>query len=272
MGDRAPSTYIVCVTTAVHTERAGRDGERDRLTEAHLPLARHLARRYARGHDELEELTQVASLALVKAADRFDPERGVQFSSFAAPTIVGEVKRQFRDTGWGVHVPREMQERALLAERARDRLASRLGRSPRVRELAQETGLSEEDVIEAREAARCHHVDSLDALGFFDADEQGSWADRIGSEDPLYELVDEFESIAPLLRGLSQRQREVLRMRFFEGLTQAEIGRRVGVSQMQVSRILRGSLETLREWLRPRGFDRGAGARFGSRAATLDRF
>jgi RNA polymerase sigma-B factor len=261
------------VTAAVQTERViDEHAERDRLTEAHLPLARHLARRYARGPDDLEELTQVASLALVKAADRFDPERGVQFSSFAAPTIIGELKRHFRDTGWDVHVPREMQERALLVERAGDGLSSRLGRSPRVRELARETGLSEEDVIEAREAARCHHVDSLEMLGSSaDAGEEGSWSDRVGSEDPCYELVDEFESVAPLLSRLSDRQREVLRMRFFEGLTQAEIGRRVGVSQMQVSRILRGSLETLREWLLPRGLDRGAGRTFGSRVATLER-
>jgi RNA polymerase sigma-B factor len=215
---------------------------RDELIERYLPLARHLARRYKRGA-ELEDLYQVAAFALVKAVDRFDPDRGIAFSSFAVPTIAGELKRYFRDLGWVVRVPRDVQELKLRLDRMVEALSAELGRAPTAGELADRTGASLEDVIEALGAASAHYPDSLDRP----AGEEGEDAVGVllGGEDPGYAHVENAALVEDLLGTLPEREREILRLRFEEELTQAEIGRRLGVSQMHVSRLIRQSIAKL---------------------------
>jgi RNA polymerase sigma-B factor len=222
---------------------------RDELVKRFLPLARKLARRYMGAGEPLDDLVQVASLALVKAIDRFDFRRGTAFSSFAVPTIAGELKRYFRDTGWSAHVPRGAQERALRVEDVLRTLTGRVGRSPTVDELALYMELSVEEVIESLEASAAHHSQSLDAPRA-DADgEIGTLADSLGEEDKGFEFVNVSASVARAARDLSQRDRHVLALRFIEDCTQTEIAQQVGVSQMQVSRILRRSIAQLQDAL-----------------------
>jgi RNA polymerase sigma-B factor len=228
--------------------QSGDRAARDALIERFLPLARQLARRYQRAAEPLDDLVQVASIGLVKAVDRFDPARGVAFSSYAVPTILGELKRYFRDSGWAVHVPRGMQERAMQVDRAVKELAGRLGRSPSVDEVAEHTHASVEDVLGAMEAAQAYEAVSLDS-------ERGSrtdpgaetFADGIGEADDRYDLVEYGASIAPAVRALSARDRLILHLRFVDDMTQSQIAERIGVSQMQVSRLIRRSLSRLRE-------------------------
>jgi RNA polymerase sigma-B factor len=205
---------------------------RDELIERFLPLARKLARRYVQSSEPYEDLVQVASLGLVKAVERFDPDRGFAFSSFAVPTIVGELKRYFRDTAWALHVDRGAQERARKITDAQQKLSSRTGRMPTVDELAQYLEMSQEEVLEGLQTAEAYGAVSLDALG---------------SADARLELVNDHATIFAAARHLPTREREILYLRFGEDLTQSEIADRVGVSQMQVSRLLRRSLQRLRE-------------------------
>ena len=221
--------------------------ERDALIARYLPLARRVARRYHSASAPLDDLVQVASLALVKAVDRFDPDRGVAFSSYAVPTMVGEIKRFFRDSGWAVHVPRSLQEQALGVGNATRELTGRLGRSPTVAEVAQECDLSVEHALAALQAADAHDAASLDAPAGTPGEPSGTMGDSVGAEEPGYELVEYSMAAADAVRRLPPRDREVIRLRFVEDLTQTQIAERVGVSQMQVSRILRRSLERLRE-------------------------
>jgi RNA polymerase sigma-B factor len=225
-----------------HDQRA-----REELVERFLPLARKLARRYAGPREPFEDLMQVASLGLVKAVDRFDTQRGTAFSSFAVPTILGELKRYFRDLGWSVHVPRGAQELALKVEEAQQQLTTRTGRPPSVQDLALYLEMDIEDVLEALETASAHHSTSLDAPREDGEEESGSLADAFGEEDERYELVDASVTIAAAARQLSARERRVLVLRFVEDLTQTQIADQIGVSQMQVSRILRRALSRLRE-------------------------
>jgi RNA polymerase sigma-B factor len=190
---------------------------------------------------------QVASLGLVKAVDRFDTQRGTAFSSFAVPTILGELKRYFRDLGWSVHVPRGAQEQALKVEEAQQHLTSRTGHPPSVQELAEYLEMSMEDVLDALETAGAHHSTSLDAPRDEGEEESGSLADAFGQEDDHYELVDASVTISAAARQLSARERRVLVLRFVEDMTQTQIADAIGVSQMQVSRILRRALHRLRE-------------------------
>jgi RNA polymerase sigma-B factor len=190
---------------------------------------------------------QVASLGLVKAVDRFDTSRGTAFSSFAVPTILGELKRYFRDLGWSVHVPRGAQEMALKVEEAQQQLTTKTGRPPSVQELAQYLEMPIEDVLEALETASAHHSTSLDAPRDDGEEESGSLADAFGEEDDRYELVDASVTIAVAARQLSARERRVLVLLFVEDMTQTQIAEQIGVSQMQVSRILRRALARLRE-------------------------
>jgi RNA polymerase sigma-B factor len=220
---------------------------REELIDRFLPLARKLARRYAGPREPFEDLMQVASLGLVKAVDRFDTGRGTAFSSFAVPTILGELKRYFRDLGWSVHVPRGAQELALKVEEAQQQLTTRTGRPPSVHELAQYLEMPIEDVLEALETASAHHSTSLDAPRDDGEEESGSLADAFGQEDDRYELVDASVTIATAARQLSARERRVLVLRFVEDMTQTQIAEQIGVSQMQVSRILRRALSRLRE-------------------------
>jgi RNA polymerase sigma-B factor len=226
----------------------GRDrSARDELVERFLPLARKLARRYSGAREPFEDLLQVASLGLVKAVDRFDSSRGTAFSSFAVPTILGELKRYFRDLGWAVHVPRGAQERAVKVEEAQQQLSARTGHAPTVTELAEYLEFSIEDVLEALETSRAHHASSLDAPYDDGEGESGAVVDSFGAEDPDLRLADDRVTVSAAARQLSEREREVLALRFVHDLTQTQIAERIGVSQMQVSRILRRSVAQLSE-------------------------
>ncbi|MHB8657968.1 MAG: SigB/SigF/SigG family RNA polymerase sigma factor [Solirubrobacteraceae bacterium] len=226
-----------------------RDGDRQaraQLIERFLPLARKLARRYAGASEPVDDLTQVACVGLVNAVDRYDLERGTAFTSFAVPTIVGELKRYFRDFGWSLHVPRGTQETALKVEEAQRMLSARDGRSPSVAELAEYLELEIETVLEAIEAAGAQHCASLDAP-HDEEDGASTLGDSLGHDDERFELVDGSVTIAVVARRLPVRERDVIAMRFIEELTQTQIAARIGVSQMQVSRILRQALTHLKE-------------------------
>lgn len=219
---------------------------REELVERFLPLARQLARRYQRTNEPMDDLMQVASVGLVKAIDRFDPERGTAFSTFAVPTILGELKRYFRDSGWAAHVPRGMQERAMKLDQAVETLHRKLGRSPSTKEVAAELRQSEEEVLEAMEAQGAYDAVSLEQHRSGEADSGDTYADTLASEEEHYELVEYQATIAPTLKALPARDRLILHMRFSEDLTQSEIAERIGVSQMHVSRLIRRALTRLR--------------------------
>jgi RNA polymerase sigma-B factor len=239
----AADTSDLLVRWQQHRDRAARE----ELLRRFLPLARKLARRYASSREPFDDLLQVASLGLVKAVDRFDPARGNAFSSFAVPTILGELKRYFRDLGWSVHVPRGAQELALKVQEAQERLTNRTGRSPSVASLAEYLELSIEEVVEALETAAAHRATSLDAPIDAEDGETGTLADRFGNEDEGFELVEATATIGVAARQLSERERQVLALRFLEDRTQTEIAEEIGVSQMQVSRILRRAINRLTE-------------------------
>jgi RNA polymerase sigma-B factor len=231
-----------------HLRRTGDPATRDALVRKYLPLARHTARRFQRGTDSSEDLFQVACYALVKAIDGFDPARGLAFSSYAIPTITGELKRHARDTGWGMRVPRGLQERILEVDRAVAALTAERRRSPTPAEIADATGLSSEDVLEALEAGSNHVLESLDTpLG--DPTDPLSRIDTLGADDPGYEFVEDAQTVAPVLRELPHRQRTILSLRFGAELPQSEIARELGISQMHVSRLLRRTLDDLAEQL-----------------------
>jgi len=219
---------------------------RDELVGRYLPLAFYFARRYRSGGNHLEDLEQVASIGLLKAIDRFDPERGVAFSSFAVPTILGEVKRYFRDKGWALRVPRALQERALQVEHAADELESELGRVPTANQIATRIDASVEQVLEARVASWAHHGVSLDRPESDDGGGDRTLGDGLGATDPALSRAEDAMTFDRLLADLDDRQRTVLQLRFREDLTQAEIAARIGLSQMHVSRIIRQAVDQLR--------------------------
>ena len=219
---------------------------RDGLIEAHLNLAEYLARRFANRGEPLDDLVQVASLGLVKAVERFDPARGLEFTTFATPTIVGELKRHFRDKGWAVRVPRRVQELHLRVTRVIDDLALELGRSPTVQEIAQRAGTSEDEVIEAIDAGSAYRSASLDA-GRSDDEESPGLLGQLGEIDPELSRAERRAALSPLLAELPEREQVMLYLRFYEGMTQSEIAKRLGISQMHVSRLLSRSLQALRE-------------------------
>ena len=220
---------------------------RDELVRRFMPLAAQLARRYANSREPLDDLLQVASLGLIKAVDRYEVGRGTAFSSFAVPTILGELKRHFRDVGWAVHVPRALQELTLRVRSEADDLSRELGRSPTPSEIAARVGAPVEAVIEALESATAHQAVSLDApLRGSDGDETTAWHDRFGAEDDGYERAEWRGSLQRGIRALPERDRTILALRFQEELTQSEIADRIGVSQMHVSRLLRRALDRLR--------------------------
>jgi RNA polymerase sigma-B factor len=217
---------------------------REQLVQRYLPLARYAANHYARRTESFDDLVQVASLGLLKAIDRYDPSNGATFSSYALPTMLGELRRHFRDRGWAVRPPRTLQEHALLVERTTTELQRLLGRSPTVDELAETTKLTHEEVLEAREAAAAHGATSLSARVGGD-EEGGELGDLIGIEDDGFARADDRATVEALLRTLTHREREILRLRMEDDLTQSEIGERVGLSQMHVSRLLRQILDKL---------------------------
>lgn len=233
-------------TLLIAYQRDGSQPALEELTERYLPLARGLAGRYRHTNESQEDLIQVANMALVKAIQRFDTERGVAFSSFAVPTILGELKRYFRDHSWSVHVPRGLQERGSLVNRTVDTLSERLGRSPSVNEVAAELDLDLEQVLEGLEAAQAFNASSLDADRQSDDEGAGTLGDLIGDDDPGYDLVEYGASVEDVLNKMPNRTRQILHLRFRDDLTQTEIAQRVDISQMHVSRIIRHALAELR--------------------------
>jgi RNA polymerase sigma-B factor len=221
---------------------------RGELVELHLPLVEYLARRFRNRGEWLDDLTQVATIGLIKSIDRFDLDRGVEFSTYATPTIVGEIKRHFRDKGWAVRVPRRLQELKLALTKAIGDLAQRLGRAPTVAELAAHLQMSEEDVLEGLESANAYSTVSLDAPDSGDEDAPAV-AESLGMVDDALEGVEYRESLKPLLERLPPREKRILLLRFFGNMTQSQIATELGISQMHVSRLLAKTLAQLREGL-----------------------
>ncbi|MFE6229262.1 RNA polymerase sigma factor SigF [Microtetraspora glauca] len=223
---------------------------RNTLIEMNMSLVRYAAGRFRHRADEMEDIVQVGMIGLIKAIDRFELSREVEFTTFAVPYIVGEIKRFFRDTSWAVHVPRRLQEARVELAKATEELSSRLGRMPTVKELAELMSLTEEEVTEARLASNGYNSSSLDAaLGGEEEDGDTSLADFIGEDDPAMELVEDFHSLAPLIADLDERDRLIIHLRFVEERTQAQIGEELGCSQMHVSRLLARTVKRLREGL-----------------------
>ncbi len=216
------------------------------LVESLLPLARRLAARYRHAGESREDLEQVAYLGLVKAVDRYDPDAG-PLVRYAVPTILGELRRHFRDQGWGVHVPRSVQEHLQTVNRCTERLTARLGRTPTAREIADAARLTVEEVSEALDAGASYTPAALDAPRRGGEPDARSLGDALGESDRNYELVELGESLGPAFRDLPRREQAIVRLRFFEDLTQAEIAERIGISQMHVSRLLRRALEKLHD-------------------------
>ncbi|MFG2622493.1 SigB/SigF/SigG family RNA polymerase sigma factor [Streptomyces sp. NPDC048507] len=237
-----------------HTEEGTREHQyvRNTLIEMNLSLVQFAVRRFRNRADgtDLDDLIQVGTIGLIKAIDRFDPAQGNEFSTLALPYITGEIKRHFRDTSWAVHVPRRLQELRVELARAKESLSVLLDRSPTVRELAEHLDISEEQVIEGLVASNGYNSHSLDA-GQDDTAESAPrpLAEVLGSEDPAMELFEDLHALAPLLDALAGRDRLILQMRFGQEMTQAQIGERLGISQMQVSRLLTRTLKQLREGL-----------------------
>jgi RNA polymerase sigma-B factor len=222
---------------------SGDERLRNQLVEEHLGLAHQLARRFTNRGEPYDDLVQVASMALVKSVDRFEPDRGVEFSTFATRTIIGELKRHFRDKGWAIRAPRRIQELYLAVRPAAETLTQELGRPPTVVEIAASVGASEESVLEALEAGQRYRTASIDAPDRQD----GSLALRLGQVDGGYAGTDDRMLLALSMADLPEREQTIIKLRFVDGLTQSEIAAQVGLSQMHVSRLLSASLATLRE-------------------------
>jgi RNA polymerase sigma-B factor len=218
---------------------------RDRLVEMHIPLAIYFARRYTGRGEPFDDLVQAAAVGLVKAVDRFDPHRGFAFSTFAAPTVLGEIRRHFRDRTWAVHVHRSLQVRAGEVDRCVCELSQELGRSPTVAEVTAQAGLSQEQVLDALTCSAAYRARSLATP----VGEHGTLGDRLGSEDPAYERVETHEVLGAAMARLPERERRILQLRFFGNMSQAQIAERLGVSQMHVSRLLSRTLSQLRDEL-----------------------
>ncbi|MFD4531984.1 RNA polymerase sigma factor SigF [Kitasatospora sp. NPDC058397] len=219
------------------------------LVETNLSLVRFGVRRFNSHREPQEDLLQVGAVGLIKAIDRFDPDLGVEFTTFAIPTVLGEIRRHFRDTTWAVHVPRRLQELRILLAKAQERLSQDLDRAPTVAELAEHLALSPEEVVEGLTAANAHTAGSLDLGGSNDDDAPGPLGDRLGEDDRDLALVDDLVALKPLIADLPERQRLILSMRFCEDMTQSQIGARLGLSQMHVSRLLSRTLRHLRDGL-----------------------
>jgi RNA polymerase sigma-B factor len=233
--------------------RSGDVKARNELVEAHVRLAEFCARRFSYRGEPFDDLRQVALVGLLKAVERFDPERGVRFTSFATPTIVGELKRHFRDKGWAVRVPRRLQELHLQVARLAGVMSQELARPPTTAELAERAGVPEEEILESMEAATLYRLSSLDVTRVDDDGVEVAIAARLGDADPELGAVESRVEVLELLEQLPEREQRILYLRFFEGLTQAEIADRVGLSQMHVSRLLARSLDLLAAEADPQG-------------------
>ncbi len=247
--DRERTKDLFAQLAVLGVDDPARQRVRDALVEQHLPLVEHLARRFRNRGEPYGDLVQVATIGLIKSVDRFDLERGVEFSTYATPTIVGEIKRHFRDKGWAVRVPRRLQELRLSLSAATSELSQRNGRSPTVAELATHLEISEEEVLEGLESANAYSTLSLDAGDQGGDEDQMAVVDTLGVDDEGLEGVEYRESLKPMLERLPAREKKILLLRFFRGMTQSEIAAEVGISQMHVSRLLARTLAQLREGL-----------------------
>jgi len=219
---------------------------REELIERYMALVRSLARRYAHRGEQLDDLIQIGSIGLIKAIDRFDVNRGVELTTYATPNIIGEIKRHFRDRGWAVRVPRGLQELNVQLSKLVEQLTVQLGRSPTIAELAKGAGVDEEQVLEALESGRAYSSLSLSVGGGGEDGEEVDPLDTLGGIEHAYEISDDRALLAPGFKVLDERERRILHLRFFGGLTQSQIAQQVGISQMHVSRLIRRALEKIR--------------------------
>ena len=245
---RARSASLFTELGHDRTPQSRRGEIREDLVTLHLPLVEHLTRRFLNRGEPYDDLLQVGTIGLIKAIDRFDLERAVEFSTYATPTIVGEIKRHFRDKGWAIRVPRRLQELRISISGATAELTQSLGRSPTISEIAKAVGVTEEEVLEGLESANAYSTLSLDATDPTE-DSELSMLDQLGVDDEALESVENRESIKPLLDQLHPREKHILALRFFRGMTQSQIATEIGVSQMHVSRLLNNTLAQLRESL-----------------------
>lgn len=234
----------------------GDEEAREQLIESHLNLVRFLASKFKNRGEPLDDLIQVGSIGLIKAIDRFDPERGLEFTTFATPTITGEIKRHFRDKGWSVRVPRRLQELSAKVNQVTDELTKELQRSPSVEEIARELDSTVDEVLEAMESSSAYSSVSLEAPSSGGDDDSPSVLDHYASEDEELASSDDRMVIEDTIRGFSPREQEIIRMRFIDGLTQVEIAKKLGISQVQVSRLLRRTLKKVQEKIDPEGLMR----------------
>jgi RNA polymerase sigma-B factor len=237
---------------------------RDQLIEQYMSLVRSLARRYAYRGEQLDDLVQIGAIGLIKAIDRFDVDRGVELTTYATPNIIGEIKRHFRDKGWSVRVPRGLQELNVQLSKLIEEQTIELGRSPTIPELAKVAGVEEELVVEALESGRAYSSVSLSTGGGQDDDGELDPLESLGTEEPQYEVSEDRAMLAPGFKALDERERLILHLRFFKGLTQSQIAQQVGISQMHVSRLIRRALERIREEI---GDESGEEPASGRRAA-----
>jgi RNA polymerase sigma-B factor len=239
----------------IRYHRDGDEAARDELVEMYLNLVKYLASRFRNRGEPIDDLIQVGTIGLIKAIDRFDVDRAVEFTTYATPTIVGELKRYFRDKGWAIKVPRRLQELSFRVNQAVDALTQQLQRSPTIAEIAEYLGVTSDDVLEALETSEAYNFVSLETDRNVDGADSFSILEYIGEDDQLMAVVDDRTTLAAVLKQLSPQEQRVLYLRFFEGLTQTEIARQMGISQMQVSRLLRRTLRLLRESLVSEGAD-----------------
>jgi RNA polymerase sigma-B factor len=225
----------------------GDSAAREQLIERYMSLVRSLARRYANRGEHLDDLVQIGAIGLIKAVDRFELDRGVELTTYATPNIIGEIKRHFRDKGWAVRVPRGLQELSVQLSRLVEQLTVQLGRSPTIAEIAEAADVEEEAVLEALESGRAYTSVSLSSAGAHDDENELDPLEAIGSEEQQYQVSEDRAVLAPGFEALDERERKILHLRFFEGLTQSQIAQQVGISQMHVSRLIRRSLEKIRE-------------------------
>jgi RNA polymerase sigma-B factor len=246
--DRAHARELFAELAASDETDPDRQRIRDELVEMHLPLVQYLARRFRNRGEPLDDLVQVATIGLIKSVDRFDLERGVEFSTYATPTVVGEIKRHFRDKGWAIRVPRRLQELKLALAKATSELSQRNGRAPTVAELAAHLEMTEDEILEGLESANAYSAVSLDAPDTGD-DDSPAVSDSLGTTDDALEGVEYRESLKPLLEQLPPREKKILLLRFFGNMTQSQIAAELGISQMHVSRLLARTLVQLRQGL-----------------------
>lgn len=249
-GPRHPVGPLSAVQEKELLRRVHREADqaaREELITRYLPLVRSLARRFSSRGQPVEDLIQVGSIGLIKAIDRFDIERGVELSTYATPTILGEIKRYFRDKGWAVKVPRALQDLNIRLNKVIEQLTVEFNRSPTISELAEACGVTEEEVLEALESGRAYNSLSLFSSGSSDDEDSLELLDYLGREEEEYELVEQRRFLAPAMNQLDERERLILHLRFFEGMTQTQIAVRVGISQMHVSRLIRKSIDLLRQ-------------------------